>query len=245
MVASRDNPASTATDEQAFVAFIRQYRKDLERIARHTCGEHERDDVAQEIWLMADAVARKTGVLRDFSNPAFQSLLLAFVYQKLVRYTELNVRYAVSLDHAPRHAENAEDAHPLLDRLAGSDGRDPLSDLLADEVPCHDACTNDGVLIGTNAGAWVVFLRQCDNRMRTVAARLLVSLSHAYHCMAKARNRAAYQNAMSLKPPDTAVPRLGAWRKKRHLRVPRQLTLDFDPRLAFPPPASEAIERQD
>ena len=218
-----------------FAQFLQQRHKDLKRIASASRGEHTLNDVRQEAWLIAEHVAHKTGRPKDFKDPDFQSLLIAFLYQQLVRYTELNVRNAVRLDHA--FSDDDEDGRPRtpLDKLAGDDGRDPLSYLLALETRTPDDSPSDATLLGTNAGAWAVFLRQCDNRMRTVSGRLLISLPHAYHCMARARERATFQAAIPLRSPERS-PRLGAWRRARYERIPRQLAFDFDPALDFQPP---------
>ena len=202
-----------------FAQFLQQRHKDLKRIASASRGEHTLNDVRQEAWLIAEHVAHKTGRPKDFKDPDFQSLLIAFLYQQLVRYTELNVRNAVRLDHA-----------------FSDDGRDPLSYLLALETRTPDDSPSDATLLGTNAGAWAVFLRQCDNRMHTASMRLLISLSHAYHCVARTRQRATYQTALALRPRESE-PRLGAWRKARYDRVPKQLSFDFDPVLELRQPA--------
>ena len=219
-----------------FAQFLQQRHKDLKRIARASRGEHTLNDVRQEAWLIAEHVAHKTGRPKDFKEPDFQSLLIAFLYQQLVRYTELNVRNAVRLDHA--FSDDDEDGRPRtpLDKLAGDDGRDPLSYLLALETRTPDDSPSDATLLGTNAGAWAVFLRQCDNRMHTASMRLLISLSHAYHCVARTRQRATYQTALALRPRESE-PRLGAWRKARYDRVPKQLSFDFDPVLELRQPA--------
>ena len=219
----------------AFARFQRDRGKDLRRIASATRGEHSLDDVWQEAWLIADQVAHRTGRAKDFDDPDFQSLLIAFLYQALVRYTELNVRLAVPLDHAPAGNDDDGQSHPLFGKLTGDQGRDPLSYLLAVETGDKDEAPSDAALLGTNAGAWVVLLRQCDNRMRTVSGRLLISLPHAYHCMARARERATFQAAIPLRSRERA-PRLGAWRRARYERIPQQLAFDFDPALDFQPP---------
>ena len=219
-----------------FAHFLQHQRKALQRIANASQGEHTLDDVRQEAWLIADKVAHKTGHPKDFADPDFQSLLIAFLYQQLVRYTELNVRKAVRLDHAFGDDDEGSRSRTPLDKLAGDDGRDPLSYLLAAEASASDTSPSDISLLGTNAGAWVVFLRQCDNRMRTASTRLLISLSHAYHCVAKARRRATYQATIALRPQEPE-PRLGAWRRARYERVPKQLAFDFDPALELPRPA--------
>ena len=219
-----------------FAQFLQQRHKDLKRIASASRGEHTLNDVRQEAWLIAEHVAHKTGRPKDFKDPDFQSLLIAFLYQQLVRYTELNVRNAVRLDHAPTGNDDDGQSHPLFGKLTSDQGRDPLSYLLAVETGDKDEAPSDAALLGTNAGAWVVLLRQCDNRMHTASMRLLISLSHAYHCVARTRQRATYQTALALRPRESE-PRLGAWRKARYDRVPKQLSFDFDPVLELRQPA--------
>lgn len=220
----------------AFAQFLQHHRTSLQRIASASRGEHTLDDVRQEAWLIADHVAQKTGRAKDFGDADFQSLLIAYLYQALVRYTELNVRHAVRLDHSRADDDEAGKPHPLLGTLTSDQGRDPLSYLLAVETTAEDESPSEVSLLGTNAGAWVVFLRQCDNRMHTASTRLLISLSHAYRCVAKVRQHAAHQAAIALRPCESR-PKLGAWRRTRYERIPRQLVFDFDPTLELQSPA--------
>ncbi len=207
-----------------FLQFLQQCGKNLQQIAKATQGEHSRTDVDQEAWLMAGPLAERHGLPLDFLDPNFQDLLLRHLYQALVRYTELHMRHGVRLDHAI--GDDAEDdaAHPLMNRLASDEGRDPLAHLLADEeratLPDRDAPHP------SLAGAWLLLLEACGQRMSTVAMRLLVSPRHARHCRAKARQLARDQHAIALTPP-TDANQLGPWRKYRAVRVPRQLEFDF------------------
>jgi len=208
-----------------FTLFLQQQAKALRRIACATQGEHSPADVAQEAWLLASPLAERRGLAPDFLDPDFQDLLLRHLYQALVRYTELHVRYGVRLDHAT--GDDAEDGavHPLMNHLASDEGRDPLAHLLAAEaragLPDRDAPHP------SLAGAWLVLLEACGQRMSTVAMRLLISPRHARHCRAKARQLARDQHAIALTPPRDAS-QLGPWRRYRAIRVPRQLEFDFD-----------------
>jgi hypothetical protein len=156
----------------SFDRFAERHRRDFARIARATGGEHQADDVAQEAWLMATAVAARHERAVDFDDPAFADLLLRYLYQALVRYTELNVRRAVRLDHGGD--DDADAPHWLMNRLAADGGGDPLSCLVEaeDAVSRPDVDTPHPSL----AGAWVLLLRACDGRIATVAARLLISV---------------------------------------------------------------------
>lgn len=114
---------------EPFDAFLRDCRVDLMRIARHSSGEHEYGDVCNEALEMADILAARQGKKPDFSDPVFRKTLLSHLYQKLVRYQECTVRYAVRLDHAPPGSDEPDAPHPLLNSLASGD--EPLAALLA------------------------------------------------------------------------------------------------------------------
>lgn len=210
----------------AFSRFVQQHRDDLKRIARATRGEHQYDDVVSEAWLMAQQLSAKHPTPSPFDTDWFEGLLIRHLYQKLVRYTELNVRHAVRLDHAI--GDDADGAHPLMDKLPVDDGRDPLSYLLAVEAS-KDAPTTDDIPPSL-AGAWLLLLQRYGNRMRPVAGHLLISLSYAYRCCAQARWFARHQNALRL---ETSATQLRAWRRHRATRAPRQLEFAFEEGLAF------------
>ena len=208
-----------------FELFVHRNEQALKRIARATRGEHDFGDVANEAWLMAEAIASRTGRPSDFADPAFQDLLIRHLYQALVRYTELNVRHAVRLDHAATCDEES-DTHWLANRLTSDEGRDPLSHLLASEEPV--------VVYGEHhpslAGAWVKLLWMNGGQIRAVAQKLLISVSHTYRCHAKAVHLAKAQHPIpfSFEGRET---HLGPWRRYRIFRVPRQLEFDFDEEL--------------
>ncbi|KAF1690757.1 hypothetical protein [Pseudoxanthomonas koreensis] len=208
-----------------FERFAERHAKDFARIARATGGEHQREDVAQEAWLMAATVATRHGRAVDFDDPAFADLLLRHLYQALVRYTELNVRRAVRLDHGSGGGDTEDAPHWLMNRLAADGGRDPLSHLVATEDAA--AAPDIDAPHPSLAGAWLVLLRGCDNRMQAVAARLLISVSPPRRCRARAEMLARFQHAIPLSPPRSAA-QLGPWRRYRATRTPRQLTFDFD-----------------
>ncbi|HET8764455.1 MAG TPA: hypothetical protein VFM52_04480, partial [Rhodanobacter sp.] len=126
------------------------------------------------------------------------------------------------------HGFDGDDVHPLARTLVSDEGRDPLAELLDAEAPRQEPPDDDRLPLSL-ALAWALLLRRHDQRMGTVAARLLISVSHAYHCCAKARWLAAHQHAMPLEPaPRRGTPQLGAWRRQRTIRIPRQLAFNFD-----------------
>ena len=188
-------------------------------------------EALEEHLFLAGAWSRLAGVYEARISvlgprePQRADLLLRHLYQALVRYTELNVRHAVRLDHGNGDEEDADAPHWLMNRLASDGGRDPLAHL----VETEEAATHPDIDAPhpSLAGAWVVLLRACGNRMPVVAARLLISVSHTRRCRAKAEMLARRQHAIPLAPPRTGAE-LGPWRRYRAIRAPRQLAFDFD-----------------
>lgn len=222
---------------EAFNRFVLDRESDLRRIARHTRGECAYDDVINEAWLMAERLKQRTPA--DISDPAFQQLLLSHLYQHLVRYTELNIRRAVRLDHAPDDTESGS-SHPLQRKLAAHD--DPLAFLIrSNEKPFTSQANEHHSL----AGVHLILLRHFGHGMRRVARHLLISLSQAYRRFAKARRVTAHQHALLLMPAAT-MDALKPWRRQRTRRPPRQFEFDFEERLPFapePPPAESKLRQ--
>lgn len=213
---------------EGFDRFVAERGQDLKRIARATRREHQYEDVVNEAWVMALTISAKYDVTPDFRDARFQDLLIRHLYQELVRYTELNVRHAVRLDHSTRSDAEEGSAHPLMNELSGDDGKDPLSYLLAIEDTAHQRHEEDD--LHSLAGAWLKLIRRCGNRMGSVADYLLISISYAYRCCAKAQWLAIHQGAIALKIP-RQKSELRPWRRYRMARTPRQLEFDFEERL--------------
>ena len=76
---------------------------------------------------MACNLSARKNVVVEFLNKSFQDLLISHLYQHLVRYTELNVRHAVRLDHAAPDGDQDYESHPLMGSLVSDDGQHPLA----------------------------------------------------------------------------------------------------------------------
>jgi hypothetical protein len=213
--------------------FLRQHTRALKDISDFTKGEHRYEDVCQEAWLFAREFADHSCCQPDFLDPDFQAQVFLHLRRKLVN-GDRRFRYATRLDHAPRGDADEGAAHPLMDRLVSDEGRDPLWHLLSSgERVCEPP--DESSLPLSLALAWALLLRAHGNRMRTVAGRLLISVSHAYHCCAEARRAIARQHTLALEsPPAHPVLRFGPWRRYRRESIPRQLAFDFEDRLPFP-----------
>jgi hypothetical protein len=219
-------------EEAGFQRFLAEHRSWLALISRHTNGEFSVGDVSSEAWLLWRELWPK-GKRLDLGHVDDARLLLKYLYQKLVRYTDTKVRFAERLEQNAFGDDDGVDATRLADRLVDDSALDPLQALLNQEglqqrlpePPSHES----------PASALIALLQAFDNRMSKLADYLLISLSHCYRCHAKARRWAIHQHP--LRAPVRArdermTPR--PWRKFRITRRvrsahydDRQLDLDF------------------
>lgn len=214
------------TDDDAFNQFVIRWKKKLRGIAYKTAGEQQYEDVVQEAWLMARTLRADDGSPLDLSNEKDQQRLLAYLYQHIVRYTEVTVRYAVRLEHLPSGYDDGDDVHPLARTLASDAGRNVLDALVEREA---DQSLEAALQVhGSLAAAYVRLLRHFDNRMDATADHLRISVSYAYRRCAQARCLAAHLQHIPVQGSDI-LP--GPWRRYRLIRQPVQLSFDFDEEL--------------
>lgn len=200
-----------AHDLSEFKIFISQHKSKLTSIAYRTFGEYELADVINEAWLTARAIEQTEGIVADFLNLEFQSKLLGHVYNKLIKFTEKNIRYAIKLDHAPEGLDSDE-GHPLQYKLAIDEDYSPLTQLINNES--ESSQEQEIPDKHSLAGAYLTLLRHFDNRMIAVADHLLISVSHAYRCCANVRRMTETQRHLTWYAQDNSeLPR--PWRRSR------------------------------
>lgn len=211
-------------DDDDFLGFLDAHREAMARISRATRGESSPEDVHAEAWLLVvDLKSRGTSI--DWRDPAHQELVLRHLYQQLVRYTELNVRYAVRLDHGMEEGES----HPLAHLLQADEMSDPETALISAQEQTRLSETIDLNAQQSLAGAYLYLLGHLGNRMGALADHLRISLSYCYRRCAHARIWAVHQQAFpaaAMRRDPAFMP--GAWRRFRLQREPVQLSLDFD-----------------
>ncbi|WP_054432476.1 hypothetical protein [Achromobacter insuavis] len=176
---------------------------------------------------MAEELRLEKGLTPEFGNLDYQEKILSFLYHKLVRRSELNVRYAVRLDHAPAGAPD-DAAHPLLEKLAADEGLEPLAVLIQREESSADS-EAEPASYESPAAAYLQLLRRFDNKMLDVATHLLISRSWCYRRFNQALNLAKLQWPLAKEAFSTAEGlEPSPWRKFRAIHVRRQLELDID-----------------
>ena len=99
--------------------FLRTQAAALRRIAGATRGDMSVEDVKQEAWLVAADIEQRRGYPVDFGDPGDQESLLKWLYCKLVRFAEKQMRHAVRIDK-DWDREDAEVAASALARLLTS-----------------------------------------------------------------------------------------------------------------------------
>lgn len=210
----------------AFERFLKQCRPALRRISAHTRGEHSLSDVEASAWVLAEELRLNKGISADFDSAEYQQRIISYLYQELVRYTELNVRQAVRLDHALDGAEE-EGQHPLLAKLAADENSEPLTILLQREGPdCVES--REPEPYESPAAAYLGLLKRFDNKMMAVAAHLLISQSWCYNRFNNALKLAEQQWPLlkdAFAVAEGLEPR--TWRKFRAVRYRRQLELNL------------------
>lgn len=96
---------------------LRDQAAALRRIAGATRGDMIVEDVKQEAWLVAADIERRRGYPVDFSDPGDQESVLKWLYCKLVKFAEKQMRHAVRIDKN-WDQEEADVAASALARLA-------------------------------------------------------------------------------------------------------------------------------
>lgn len=103
-----------AESGNSFLIFQASRQKDFQQIARATQGEYSAEDLENEAWVIADQIGKKRGADIDFADPDDQQLVMRWLYNEVVRYTDKNVRCAVRLDKD----WDMEDSESAENRLA-------------------------------------------------------------------------------------------------------------------------------
>lgn len=222
----RQKREAMGRDESAFEQFVERSRKNMQRIARATHGAYHFDDVRQEAWLLAHDLCAKGIIDPALRDEESRTVLLSHLYQKLVHYTDRRLRGAISLDPLVEYGD--DDPRALLDSLASDNHDNPLDELIQRED--MDAAKPEPDAHHSVASAWLSLVRRFENDMAKVAQHLLISLSHAYRCYARAKYFAVHQQ-----PAPIAVENMnflpGPWRRFRLQRMPVQMSFTFDDEL--------------
>lgn len=192
-----------------FRRFVTLRRKKLQQIAYRTRGECQLGDVENEAWQLAAEWGDLTGRPIDLNEPAQQDRLIAFLYQRLVRYTEVKLRGAIRLDHAPDGTNWPDGIHPVLAKMSANEGQDPLTILMQREDDTQ-AARSEPDCHHSIASAFMHLLRHFDNQMPEVARHLLISPSWAYARCARSRLQAHCQESLCCASGGAFLP--GPWR---------------------------------
>ncbi len=105
----------------------------LRRIVWATRGEVQAGDVESEAWLIATDIGAKRGRPMDLQAPEDQETLLGALYNRLVKFTERHLRYAVKLDTDWDKEDSTSHGAVLSELLAAPAMSDPAIRALQEE----------------------------------------------------------------------------------------------------------------
>lgn len=159
--------------DDAYQRFLEVRRADLQRMARRTRGEYTPDDLASEAWLVGMEIAAKRASPFMFCEQEDQDILLAWMFNRFVKYADKSVRFAKKLDHGWDDDSEAMGA-TLTCLLAAPRDFDP-------QVR-HEVSENARELIGvvqrsyTQAAAYALLLIRVDWDLCDLADLLWITL---------------------------------------------------------------------
>lgn len=116
-----------------FLSFRASRWSDFRRIAGSSRGDYSADDVSNEAWLVAYEIERKRGFAVDFLNLEDQDLVICYLYNKLVNFSEKTVRYAVKLDRDWDSEDSDSPVSCLARLLTAPSHSDPFQQMQANE----------------------------------------------------------------------------------------------------------------
>ena len=207
---------------QGFDSFLERHKKDLARIARASRGDSKPDDVLNEAWLLAHDMGEKRGRALDLDDAEDASLLLRYLYNHCVKFTETVVRHAHRLDHAAAGDEEREH-HWLMDRLTADGGSHPLSVL--EDMESQASERDDLDPYHSPAAGWIRLIQRFNQRMTAVAEFLLISPSWCYSCWRVAHHMARTQ--WPLPAGIDAFDRDASIRPWRKFKLPTASSIDM------------------
>ena len=203
-----------------YLDFLKIRKEDIDRIARHSRGAYEIEDIHGEIILRIEAVQQKLTCPIDFLNPEHQDLLIGYTYNGLLLYGETTMRRTVPLD-----SSDQEDYFPnYSNTLTKGEIENPLNRILSE---------NDEPLKGIDpfslGYAWVTLINNYQCNIKAVAFALKISVSHSLNCFRHALFITKLQLSLPLKLSENPGP----WRQHPLSRIPEQLTLSFEEELGL------------
>ena len=179
---------------KVFQAFLNSCRRDLQRIAWSSRGEYSVDDLCSEAWLISDEIGRKRGFAVDLSNGDDRRSILARLHNKLIRFAEKNIRFAVRLDKD----WDSEDSDYAVNRLArlltAPEEFDPLVRMQADEdQPSALLLIKHSY---SQASAYVILLDRFDWEQKVLAQYLNLAVSALRRRMITSGTHMKYQPSL-------------------------------------------------
>lgn len=227
MTARKEPEQPRPIDWKSYLIFLQLRRRDLQRVARHSHGVYQLGDVEGEILITAEELSQKIGTAIDFADQEQGGLLIAYTYQRLLRYGDTVLICANSMDSSSFGGPSI-----YHESLTNGSCEDPIE--IIENAKAAFGEPDEQHVQQSLGGTWhKKLLECCNNRMSNVAYLLKLSLSHTYRCYNRVLMKVEMQRHLPLVLPDGRGTSARPWRRSRLHRVPVQLAFDFEESLPF------------
>jgi len=196
-----------------FETFLHIRDAELRRISRHS-REHAFEEAQSEAWLVAIEIGHQRGWPLDFTDQDDQDMLLARLYNRLVKFAEKTVRYAARLDHGKD--DDAERTGNTLARLLTA----PLD---SDPQVRRQLLEERHVLIEhvqqsySQAAAYMLLLIRAEGDLKDLAVLLWIGVGTLRERMKRVALLARVQSTL-FDGIERLDPAMEAWRRPPALR---------------------------
>jgi hypothetical protein len=156
----------------SFNEFLSSREKALRKIIYNTSGYMTLDEIQSEAWLVTADIECRRGYEVDFTNHDDQETILGWLYNKLVKFEEKQIRYALKLDKDWDSDDGDRGVNVLTRVLTAPSESDPLVWLQQKE----DMIDFSEMIrySYSEASAYALLLIRFDGSVKGLAAHLLI-----------------------------------------------------------------------
>lgn len=168
--------------------FFRECKGDLMRIVRATGGELEEGDVQNTAYEIAVEIQSQRGKAFDFDAEADRAQLLKWLYARLVKFADKNLRFAISLDEDPEE-ERPTQAMVVARTIKAHESSDPA--ILLERIEAEQEAEEQLLFHYSEMVAYLLLFRRFDTRKR-LSAFLRITGGTLRYRLRRAERRSGY-----------------------------------------------------
>lgn len=175
-------------DQDAVSRFFQECNSDLMRIVYASRGELEKGDVQNTAYEIAVEIQALRGKSFDFDAEADRTQLLKWIYARLIKFADKNLRFAVSLDEDP-YEDRPTHAAVVARGIQAHDSSDPA--ILLERAELEQEAEEQVHARYSELVAYLFLFRRFDTRKR-LAEFLRITAKTLRYRVRRAERRAGY-----------------------------------------------------